>query len=389
MNFYPPPPQLSYNKLYLYITNFLCAVTLCSTVFVLSGCTEANLGNSKVLSASPSISETFTVTSVTELQDSDQTSIEMLWIVDSSTSMAPYIAAVKQRTVGLFSHLKSLTGLPKLAFIANIAKIGNDDWSFQPSQLPGVLTPHPPNTNVPSKVALFLAMGYLCKTSMNVCGDMTGRVGRRFELNIDDGTKATIPDPVGGVKNLTWDQVWQYYSRGKAPGALGSFFSSGMPKVIVVISDDDSTISSDDFLGFWRGQYKEIDTLRFYGFIAPQRGNNYQALAQATRGKTYDITNITSWDSALNDFSSHISNTFADQISIMLKTSFSFTKGQAQDIDTVFIDGVRQGIDALESHSSTGFQVKKSYVKNGSKIVVTYFPTAPKEKKGTEETNSS
>ncbi|MCY4381418.1 MAG: hypothetical protein OXC40_07630 [Proteobacteria bacterium] len=319
--------------------------------------------------------ETFIVAS--KLLENYQGNVEMLWILDNSASiMRQHASSIKN---GFSDFLASLTSgttktyLRKMA-IASCTGGFNSNKTICLDKLTYRFDKHRIQvipTLIHSVTALYTAINLLCKKkTLSECRQSAGVADEEWDRECDDTNSCDKRGP----NPLTWESFWQFQINAgfvSSHGTLANFFSDDSTKIVVVVSDDTSFITADEFLTFWQANYSEKDSFTFYAFIENE-SEIYPQLATNTNGNTFSIDSSTSWSKKFNSLASHISESATGE-SLKLKTEFKFAK-KAKAITSLTIDDkvFHKKDMAIIGQTSRGFKISPTYVQEGSKIVITY-----------------
>ena len=264
----------------------------------------------------------------------EQRPIEMLWIIDNTGSMRDNVDRVQKGLGEFLAELKTKSEVKKVGMISCLEsdRPRKGEWHCLPKDFDAGEELIFADQHVGSADALYIALNYLCHQSTpRACGEMVEDI--KF-VGIKNNTKSNPlyymigpwshdfkrgmcgeygcrPVDPKDRREMLWHEWWSrdygtYYHKEKY-GSLKNFFTPDSMKAVVVVSDLGTAVMNEDtFLEYWRGIYSETDTLRFYGFIDEASdnyfGGTYQALAQATGGKTYNVAGRESWGSVLSDF---------------------------------------------------------------------------------------
>lgn len=206
--------------------------------------------------------------------------LDIVWVVDNSGSMSTEAAHVRNNLVNFVSTLANVTDV-KLALLSAIGSTGTlVDYPTIP--IPNLKI----NQSVSSTNGLRLLSSTICK------------VGSTHAL-CNSGGEAAVR------------------------GQLQNFLRADSHKVVVMVTDDESSVPMTDFLDVYSESF-DRSTVTVYGWVGlggnlspcqARTGTQYSSLATATGGEVYNVCD-TDWTSRFNQLANNVVTLVKDTIAL-------------------------------------------------------------------------
>ena len=225
-----------------------------------------------------------------------QSMIDMVWVVDNSGSMSQEAAHVRNNVLAFATAAEKEARL-KMALISLISNKGYGTYLPDSLKAAGGLEI---NATVSSHNALVMLGAALCvDPNMPFCAE---------------------------------------YKVSNAQGKLNGFFRDGAKKLFVIVTDDESQISSSTFLQFLNDKYPN-ERARIFGFVGlgagvspcqAKTGQQYVNLSSESAGAVYNICS--------EDWTSHFSE-LTQAVSVIANYEYELKVSQIKEIISVKING--------------------------------------------------